>query len=266
MKPRDRMMLAAIAAFVVIVGGWMEVVSPEQAKVSKAQAKVESATQQLQNAEGELSQARSAQAKYAEAYASIVRLGKAVPAQQEVPALVYELERAANTHHVEFASITNSASASAGGSSSKSAASAGAQPAGFMQMPFTFAFTGSFADLYHLLTALQGLASYNTSAGLDVSGRLLTIQSLNLVPTVQPAGGEVVKVGTGGKQSQAKPSAPGEHLTGTIIATAYVLPPSVGLTGGASPSGPSGSGAVPASSGSGSSTTPATSATIKAAP
>lgn len=266
MRPRDRMVLAAVIAVVVIAGGWMKVVSPERAKVSGAQSKVESATQQLQSAEGELSQARSAQAKYTEAYASIVRLGKAVPAQQEVPALVYELEHAANSHHVEFASISSSGSGSTAGSASAAAAA----PAGFTQLPFTFTFNGSFADLYHLLSTLQGLASYQQGGGLDVSGRLLTIQNLNLVPAAASATSETGSgaggKGGSGKGHSAKPSAPGEHLTGTITATAYVLPPSVGLTGGATPSGPSGSAAVPASSGSGSSTAPAAPATIKAVP
>jgi hypothetical protein len=68
------------------------------------------------------------------------------------------------------------------------------------------------------------------SGGLQVSGRLLTIQSAKL----GPVSSEVGKVS--------------EQLSGTITATAYVLPSTQGLTGGATAASPAGGTATPASS------------------
>ncbi len=89
-------------------------------------------------------------------------LGKAVPAEQEVPSLIYQLAQASNQKNVEFASITSGGSggASAGFGERRSAsATAGAPPpsAGFTQMPFTFVFNGSFESLYQPLPAARRL-------------------------------------------------------------------------------------------------------------
>src|SRR6202035_3572138 len=99
---------------------------------------------------------------------------------QEVPALIYQLTRASNQKKVSFSSI---ASASAGGSGSSSApAASSAASAGFSQMPFTFIFEGGFFDLEHLFQQLNGFALRGASGGLQVSGRLLTVQSVKLAP------------------------------------------------------------------------------------
>jgi hypothetical protein len=95
--------------------------------------------------------------------------------------------------------------------------------AGFTQMPFTFVFNGSFFDLEHLFRQMTGFANHNSSGAIEVSGRLLTIQSVKLSP-------EVSSSTSGTKQS----------LTGTITASAYVLPASQGLTAGATPASPTG--------------------------
>jgi len=126
-----------------------------------------------------------------------------VPTGQEVPSLIYQLEQASNQKRVEFASITSGGGA---GSSSSASASPTAAAAGFTQMPFTFTFNGSFFDLYHLFQQLNGFTLRTASGGLRVSGRLLTIQSVKLTPTTSS---------TKGSSGQ---------LTGTITATAYVLP------------------------------------------
>jgi hypothetical protein len=269
MTTRDRIVGAAVVGIVVVGGVWMEVVSPERAKVATANSKVEAAHSQLQTAQSELSKAKYAQARYADAYSSIVRLGRAVPADQEIPGLLYELDQASNDKHVEFAAITPSGAgngASTPKSSKESKESKEKQTtAGFEAMPFSFTFNGSFSDLYHLMTTVQSYAQSTSSGELKVGGRLLTVQGFKLTPsTVEQPQSTLPRAG-----AIAKKAVPGNHLTGSVTATAYVLPPGTQATGGATPSGPAGSGgsgAQPASSsGSGSSSAPA-SATIKAAP
>jgi Tfp pilus assembly protein PilO len=221
MTTRDRIVIIVLAALAVVAAAWLLAVAPEREQAAKLSAQVSAARSQLATAESGVASARSAQAGYTAAYASLVSLGKAVPTGQEVPSLIYQLEQASNQKRVEFNSITTSGGA---GSSSSASSSATAATAGFTQMPFTFTFNGSFFDLYHLFQQLNGFTLRTASGALQVSGRLLSIQSVKLAPASS--------AGTG--QSS------GGQLTGTITATAYVLPASQGLTGGATAASPAG--------------------------
>jgi hypothetical protein len=244
MTGRDRIVVIAIAVIALLGAGWVLVVSPERKKADKVAAQVAEAQSQLASAQSKLAGARQDQAQYQAAYSSIVSLGKAVPAGEEVPSLIYQLERASSQKDVDFSSIVSGASGSASSSASASP-TPGTAPTGFTQMPFTFVFNGSFFDLDHLFQQLDHFAQRTAAGTLEVSGRLLTVQSVKLAP----AGNESSSGGAF------------EHLTGTITATAYVLPASQGLTGAASPVG----GATPAS-GSGSAGSPTTPAIVRANP
>jgi hypothetical protein len=212
MTGRDRMVLIGVVVLVILGAAWVLVVSPERKQAKKLGAQVTEAQTQLASAESELTSARRAQSQYQTAYSSIVSLGKAVPPKEEVPSLIYQLERASNQKDVDFSSIVSGAGSS--GSSTSASTVAAAAPTGFTQMPFTFIFNGSFFDLDHLFQQLARFTQRTPSGDLQVSGRLLTIQSVKLAPGTS--------TGSTGKT---------EGLTGTITASAYVLPASQGLTG-----------------------------------
>jgi Tfp pilus assembly protein PilO len=230
MTGRDRIVIIGVVVAVVLAAAWMLVVSPERKQASQLSAEVATDQTQLASAEGKIASARAAQAQYAAAYASVVSLGKAVPPSQEVPALIDQLAQATHEKNVEFASIEDGASSSAGAASAASASAAAS--ASFTQLPFTFTFEGSYFDLEHLFSQLTDFATYNASGDLRVSGRLLTIQSVKLSPATTTEPGK---------------SASGD-LTGSITASAYVLPASQGLTGTGSAASAAGTGATPASS------------------
>ena len=239
MTTRDRLALVGISTLFVLGLVWLMLVSPERKEASSLSSQITTAHEQLATAETEATTARSAQARYSAAYASVVKLGKAVPPIEEVPALIYQLAHASNQKHVEFNSIATGAGAGGAPAASTSTAAATAGPAeAFTQMPFTFVFNGSFADLYHLFRQLDQATAHTSSGGLRVSGRLLTLQGMQLQP-----------------QSVTTPG----ELTGTITATAYVLPASSGLTGGSTS-------AAPASAGTGSATTASGTAASSTAP
>jgi hypothetical protein len=228
MTNRDRLVVIALTSLAVLAAVWLLLVSPERKKAASLETQVSSAQTELTTAEGKVSGARADQARYSSAYASIVSLGKAVPAGEEVPSLIYQLAHATSQKDVEFNSIVAGGS---GGSSSSSTAAAApvAAAAGFTQMPFTFVFNGSFQNLHQLFQQLNRYTTRTTSGGLQVSGRLLTIQSVKLSPV------------TGSTSGSGQSS---EQLTGTITATAYVLPGTV--TGAATATSPTG--ATPAAS------------------
>jgi hypothetical protein len=266
MTARDRMVVIVIATLAVLAAAWLLAVSPKREQATKLDAQVSAAQAQLASAESEVASARGAQAKYAQAYASIVSLGKAVPASQEVPSLIYQLAQASNQKNVEFASITagggtgaGASSGGAGGAASSTASAATSASAtaggGFKQLPFTFVFNGSFSDLYNLFQQLNRYTLRTTSGGLQVSGRLLTIQSVRLAPA-SGSGSETAK--SAGATKSAGKGKSSEQLSGTITATAYILPAGQSLTGGATSAGPAGAGTQTASAGAtGSATAPA---------
>ncbi len=242
MTTRDRLVLIGVMALALLAAVWLLLVSPERKTASKLSSQVSTASAQLASAQSDAASAQGAQRRYSAAYSSVVSLGKAVPASEEVPSLMYQIAQATNERHVQFNSI-----ATGGGTGGSSAASApstvatAAASAGFTQMPFTFVFGGSFNDLYHLFRQLNAATVRTTSGGLQVSGRLLTLQAVKLEP--------------------AATASSSQQLTGTITATAYVLPASQGLTAGATPTSP----ATPGSATSASST-PSGSAAVTPAP
>jgi hypothetical protein len=255
MTGRDRIVVMVVATLGVLAAVWFLAVAPKREQAAKLATEVSAAQSQLASAESQLSGASAARARYETAYASIVSLGKAVPASQEVPSLIYQLAQATNEKNVEFASITATVPGAAGSSSAVSspaasgaaASASAAAGAGFTQMPFTFVFNGGFDGLYNLFQQLDAFA-LRTSKGVRVSGRLLTIQSVKLAPaTGSGAGGSAQ--GAGSKQGS-------EQLSGTIAATAYVLPAGQTLTGGASAAGPAGTATQTASTGASSSPNP----------
>jgi hypothetical protein len=250
MTTRDRLMLMGIIAIAVLGAAWLTMVSPERERAAKVTAEVESARQRLATAEAAESSASAARSQYSTAYTSLVSLGQAVPATTETPALIYMLDKATHSRDVRFSSIT-AASAAAGPT-----ATPATQSAGFAQQPFTFVFNGSFVDLYKLFDQLEGFTVQTPSGALRVKGRLLTIDGVSLTPeAIQAASSK----GSAGKAPQ---------LTGTVTATAYVLPTGQSALGGATASGPAG-GASPASSaGSGGSTSSGgvTPAVVRATP
>jgi Tfp pilus assembly protein PilO len=140
-----------------------------------------------------------------------VSIGKAVPPTAEVPALIDQLAQASSAKSVDFSSITTSSSAAPASSASSAAASVSVS-----EEPFTLVFEGSFFDLEHLLQRLTDFATLTPAGDLQVSGRLLTIQSVKLAPGAESSS-------TSGKTATS-------NLSGTITATAYVLPAAQGLT------------------------------------
>ena len=269
MSGRDRMVILGGVVLAILVAAWIMVVSPEREQASKIAAEVSAAHTQLASAEGQLASARTAQSQYSTAYASVVTLGKAVPPRQEVPSLMYQLALASDQKSVQFTSIVSGSSASGSGSSASgagssgssasgsaaSAATAGASAtaaAGFTQMPFTFVFEGSFFDLEHLFRQLTSFTTRGPAGALRVSGRLLTIQSVKLAPVT--SGTEPGKGAT-------------SNLSGTITATAYVLPASQGLTGASTGTAAAGTGAAtPATSTTGASSSPTAPAIVRVNP
>jgi hypothetical protein len=224
MSQRDRMMVAVVAFAAVIAGFWFAVLAPKRAEVSDAGAKVAEQEQRRDAAMQTASIGENARSAYGENYATVARLGKAVPATDQTPSLLYQLETAAKKHDIDFRKLTLESVGGTPATDSAPAdqtAAAAAPPgstvgaAGFPRMPYDFLFDGSFFDTERFLSAIERFTS-TTSMDVAVRGRLLTIDGIYI-----------------GASRSGFPD-----ISAAVSASAYVLPAAEGAFAGATPAAP----------------------------
>ncbi len=242
---RTKVLIPAVVAVAAIAAFWFLVLAPKREEITKLDADVAAQEAKADQAEQLAATYRTAKDSYRENYTTIARLGKAVPADDDVRSLLVQIDSTAKKSKVNFRSLSVSGSASAdpGAASSTTgelAPAPGSVPvgsAGFSAMPFTFAFSGSFFTLSDFFQRLEHFVTVQNE-DIDVTGRLLLLGSI----AITPDSGDLGK------------------LEAQIGAASYLLPPTQGLTAGASPQAPAG--ATPESSSTDGTTPPTTSATI----
>jgi hypothetical protein len=247
LSPRDRKILLVLMPLVLLAGYWFMVLAPKRADLSVVDGQITQAETQRDAAVASAQAADQAKSRYLRDYETVARLGKAVPADDDVASLVYQLETIARRNKIDFRSVKLTAtSAPAAAAAPANAAVAGAadkgdekdasapataapvvvQPlpgtevgaAGLLTVPFTFSFEGDYMKLQRLLKAINGLAR-NEKQRITVNGRLLTVDGFSL------AAGDV-----GFPQLKA-----------TVSATAYVVPQTdAATTAVATPQAPAG--------------------------
>jgi hypothetical protein len=217
---QSRILLAVVAAVAATAAFYFLMLSPKRAEIAELDTKVAAAKSELATNQQLVSDYTAAKTGYQTAYASVVRLGKAVPVDDDVRSLVVQIDGAAKKANVNFQSIN--VGGAVGGAPSTPAGGADAQslppgatvgPAGFPVMPFTFTFDGNFNNLSKFFARLESFVSVSNKR-VNVTGRLLTLDSLTLSPTEFP------------------------KINATVEATSFLVSPIEGLTGGASPTGP----------------------------
>jgi Tfp pilus assembly protein PilO len=208
MTARDRIIIVAVLVVASLAGFWFLAISPKRKDATDLQSKIDVATQQLAQAEQSAAQARHAKARYDADYGEVATLGKAVPKNDALPSLLYQLQSAAHNARVNFTSLKvtstgtptstpAAATATAAQSANPSAATAPAAAtqaasatlppgavvgsAGFPTMPFSFVFDGSFPDMQSFLRDVQRFVRVK-GGKVDVSGRLLSVDAFSLVP------------------------------------------------------------------------------------
>ena len=241
MTARDRTVLIVVGILALLGGFWFLAIGPKRKEATDVAAQVSNAQSRLDTAQASAASAESARKQYSTDYATVARLGKAVPVDDDMPSLVYQLSHTAKVNHVDFRSIklTSSGStaaaptgaaaavASATGKTDATATTATATvtpalppgavvgAAGFPTMPFSFDFTGSFFNMQRFLKAIDGLTAVQGKS-INVKGRLLTVDGVGL------------KAGPKGFPD----------VDATVAVTAYLLPSDEGLTAGATPATP----------------------------
>jgi Tfp pilus assembly protein PilO len=245
MSSTNGLIVALIAVAVLVAGFWMLALSPKRDEAKKLGVEVEKVEGELAEHREEVNMAEEARAGFPVDYQQLVSLGKAVPGDDDTSSLLVQLHRISERSKVRFETFTlgageGEAPAPAPEAPSTEEETAPASPteaaasllplgatigtAGLGVMPYTLKFEGSF---FHMADFVKGLDSMvkTRNEQVTVDGRLITIDGFNL-----------------------KEAAAGfPRLEASVDITTYVTPPEVGLTGGATPSGPAPATATPAS-------------------
>jgi len=217
---RTQTVVVGLLAVVVAAAFWFLVLGPKREEAAAAAAEVETAQTTLETTRQQAAGLRSAKSTYEVDYASVVRLGKAVPTDDDVRSLVVQLDTAAKRSGVDFHTIqlkggagtAVAPTAPTAGAPTSQATTAALPPgatvgsAGFPTMPFDFEFRGQFFTLSTFFARLERLVDV-ADQQVQVSGRLLTVDSFSFTPG-----------------DQGFPA-----VTAKVAATAYLLPNNEGL-------------------------------------
>jgi Tfp pilus assembly protein PilO len=245
-KDSNRTVIACVALAVLAGAFWLLALSPKRQEAADLSNQVDQLRAQVAAKQQEAAAAAAAKRGFPNDYRRLVLLGKAVPGGDDTASLLVQLNKIAGGSGVQFRSIelngaTDAAAATAptaptptAGSAPVSATEAAASvlpigasvgSAGLGVMPYKLTFRGGFFQTADFLKGLDRLVQ-TKSGEVAANGRLVTIDGFSIVPD----------------QNLGFP-----HLDASFSVTTYIVPPTQGVTAGASPTAPAPSTAVPTS-------------------
>ena len=105
MTGRDRIALIVVLSLGLTAAFWMLMLNPKRKEAAKLGQAVAGQQERLDTARAEVRASQAAQGNFAADYAAVAQLGKAVPTDDDMPSLVYQLESAASRTGVDFRTI-----------------------------------------------------------------------------------------------------------------------------------------------------------------
>jgi Type II secretion system (T2SS), protein M len=124
---RDRKIVMFLAPVLVIVAYWFLLLGPKRDEAAKAGTELAKQEQRRDEAKAQAETIEATKATFAQDYSQLVKLGKAVPTQLDMPTVIVQLESAAQGTGVEFTRIAAGERAPAPATPAP-AAPGGAQP------------------------------------------------------------------------------------------------------------------------------------------
>jgi hypothetical protein len=244
----NKILLTVVGFGLAVAAFWFLVLSPKREEITTLDGNISAKQAEVAQSQQMLATYETARGSYKKNYATLARLGKAVPADDDVRSLLVQVEATAEGTGVDFGQI-ELGSGLGGADAPSTPADGNATPEGQLAaapgtipvaggalsaMPFNFQFTGGFFDLSTFFAKLEHFVSTNNKH-LDATGRLLRIEKVSIAPA-----------GTGYPDMRA-----------TVGAATYVVPPVEPVEAGA-PAPNSAQQATTAPSSPGTSTTTAT--------
>jgi hypothetical protein len=123
LSARDKKILMVIVPVLLLFGYWFLVLSPQRKEASKAANELAKQEKRRDKAQQRLDSLTQAKSSFADDYAQLVKLGKAVPTTVDMPSLIVQLDSAARGTGIQFTKI-------AAGQPSQSAPQSGQQSSG----------------------------------------------------------------------------------------------------------------------------------------
>lgn len=220
MTKRDRIMLSVVVAVAVIAAAWMLAIKPTREEASDLADQAAQASERRDAALASLANAKQARAEFAEAQIGIARLGKAVPTDDDIATLVFQLQGSARKAGIDFRSVRLDQAAAT------TPPATGAKPtaADVKKVPFKLIFEGDFFDLRRFIDHANSFARMRDGKYVAVRGRLIEIEGVSMA------------AGPDGFPS----------LKASLTATAYSAPAPEAPTGAAATAGAASAGATTA--------------------
>ena len=173
-----RILIVAVVALLATGAYWKLALAPKRVEIATLDKKVAVQEAQLAQTQALIATYKGARDAYEVNYKTVVRLGKAVPADDDTRSLVVQLDAAAKRSGVDFDTIN----INGGGSGEGTSIVPGSINAGaFSAMPFAFSFSGDFTTLGNFFARLERFVSLKDDE-VAVSGRLLRVESITLQP------------------------------------------------------------------------------------
>src|SRR5205085_5179497 len=102
---RDRKIVIMLLPVILIAVYWFLILSPKRKEAHKLSAQVTKVQQARDAAVSQANTLEQAKANFASQYAAMVRLGKAIPTQVDMPSLIVQLDGAAHGTGIQFGDI-----------------------------------------------------------------------------------------------------------------------------------------------------------------
>ena len=184
MSRNIRVLLIAVLALRAVGGYWKLALKPKRAEAADLAHQVATAQAQLAQQQTLLASYQGKQAAYKTNFAKVVRLGKAIPADDDSRSLVVQLDAAAKRSGTSFDNfdISSHGSTSSADTSTANIAPGAVNVGSYSALPLSLAFSGDFDTLENFLGRVQRFVSLKGDQIL-VNGRLMRVESVSLQPS-----------------------------------------------------------------------------------
>jgi hypothetical protein len=274
---RDRKIVFALIPLVLIGAYWFLLLAPKRQEAAKVRDELAQAQAVRDTAQQKASQLAGAKRSFAADYATVIRLGKSIPASVDMPSLLVQLDQAARGTGIKFTDIktgtrtasTPAAAASTGtpGGGSGGPTAAGAPPAQSGAGKAAQSAAGAVTAANGKTGAAAGAANGTTGAGAAGSAGT-SVAGLETVPLdfefrgsffsladffhrmkrfVRVANNRIVISGRLLTINSFSFDTTGgfPQIKASVSATVYLAPRAQGVSAGATAQGPAGAGATP---------------------
>ncbi|MHB1389840.1 MAG: type IV pilus inner membrane component PilO [Thermoleophilia bacterium] len=172
MKKRDIGILIGLGVVVLLVAWYFLIIGPKRDGVSEAQSQIQTEKSKYEDNSNRLKRLDQERTAAKQTAGELMTLNKMVPGAAEVPSLIVELQQSANEAGIKFMRVAPGTTFASGGST---------------VVPFEMKFQGNFFDVNDFLYRVENYARMQGTNDTNVSGRLLSVISINLEePSLEP--------------------------------------------------------------------------------